>query len=208
MSVCVYFYLPHKTKSDLSSRTVLLETLTGDDFGFQVIENVHRSDGEGQGGNLPETLLVWTSTFPSSSFFKSLLPPALKGPFPNMIFCFVLSAAGSLQTRRIRQASWPIETSVELPPGTKTQQKRNPAGAGCAAKLRTIALRTRAVTSSVEIHSETTINGKENVKPRPPVVNWWTITLPLLTARRTLKEVRHLVTDDLAVCDREYIVHS
>eukprot|EP00945_MAST-04E_sp_MAST-4E-sp1_P001049 g1049.t1 len=93
MSVCVYFYLPHKTKSDLSSRTVLLETLTGDDFGFQVIENVHRSDGEGQGGNLPETLLVWTSTFPSSSFFKSLLPPALKGTkivinhFPRSVEC-------------------------------------------------------------------------------------------------------------------------
>ena len=59
----VHFYLPHKTSSDVSSKDVLLSTLTHERYGFDVVN----TRAKARPGSL---LLFWTSTFPSVKFIE------------------------------------------------------------------------------------------------------------------------------------------
>ena len=71
-----YFYLPHATKSDLSSKIILSETLSS--LGFKTISGPEEvfsglacSNDHKTTGAQHSVVLIWTHTFPSPKFLRS-----------------------------------------------------------------------------------------------------------------------------------------
>ena len=71
-----HFYLPHATKSDLSSKTILAETLLG--LGFKTIvgpgdvcSGASISKKETGDPERHALVLIWAHTFPSPKFLRS-----------------------------------------------------------------------------------------------------------------------------------------
>ncbi len=73
----LYFYLPHSTKSDNSTRKVIEKTLKGK-FNFQLVENIKDMNGDA-------TILIWSSTFMSGKFLAALPYKILLNHFPRSV---------------------------------------------------------------------------------------------------------------------------
>ena len=73
----LYFYLPHSTRSDNSTK-IIIEKILKTHFQFQTVENIKDM-------NEDATILIWSSTFMSDKFFQSLPYKILLNHFPRSV---------------------------------------------------------------------------------------------------------------------------
>ena len=81
----LFFYLPHSTKSDNSTKQIIEKTLKRNPFNYEVVTSLAAIEEAVAVHAIEPSVLIWSSTFMSSKFFSSIKYKILLNHFPRSI---------------------------------------------------------------------------------------------------------------------------
>ena len=81
----LFFYLPHSTKSDNSTKQIIEKTLKRNPFNYEVVTSLAAIEEAVAVHAIETNVLIWSSTFMSSKFFSSIKYKILLNHFPRSI---------------------------------------------------------------------------------------------------------------------------
>ena len=81
----LFFYLPHSTKSDNSTKQIIEKTLKRNPFNYEVVTSLAAIEEAVAVHAIEPNVLIWSSTFMSSKFFSSIKYKILLNHFPRSI---------------------------------------------------------------------------------------------------------------------------
>ena len=81
----LFFYLPHSTKSDNSTKQIVERTLKRKPFNYEVVASLAAVKDAMAAHAIESSVLIWSSTFMSSKFFSSIKYKILLNHFPRSV---------------------------------------------------------------------------------------------------------------------------
>ena len=81
----LFFYLPHSTKSDNSTKQIIEKTLKRNPFNYEVVTSLAAIEEAVAVHAIEPNVLIWSSTFMSSKFFSSIKYKILLNHFPRSV---------------------------------------------------------------------------------------------------------------------------